>query len=998
MSRKKVAKFQIKISLFFLFLSPFTLALAPASDTPYIKTTLSEKLEVIFSEDFKSEDLLIQNRTSKIFEEYGKQFPVEFYRKNSLIFFSTKRRQTPHVITHTLPLPLTQIYPSPFPIIDQVSTSNWLTDSLVHEITHVYQLGARTRLSHWLSYIMPSYLWLVYPNIYFHDLILEGHAVLLESMYGTGGRLFSGWERALVFSQLKNDLSLRRIVNNYDDPFSKAEKYSHGGYFFSYLTEKFSLAELNAIFFFNGQNLLWPLGLYTVNRSFKKALQQDFYSLFNEYKEFYGREALKQSHSPEPVRITSRISIPINSNEEHLFFMVSDGKRPPRLVIMNKNTGKFSFKTVNMPLGKVFFIDGRYYSAGYGRTDTLSIKLSLFRDGFIPLKKYNSSFVMDVQENTVLSFDAQGGLDQFHLYLNEELLDGARSTAVMDTQGRAWYFKQKGSNRTLYRNTSPLWTYKGYYGFPVEANESGTYFLAPTLYGSGLFVYRDDEVFRLSPSDTIVSARQIDPERFLVCEINKNRFEYKVIPVKPFSDQPILYKYPFDKRDLMERADFIPSPTTSPSEETETFLNDDLLEEENIPLSSGQSFPETTEENQNIFNANEEENLLEEEQEQLILSKIEKRKSSYYNSILNLRFQEIILLWDFKDFFRSKDFQPGKWPFLYRLSFTDPLGYSFLSTQGSLSQDIRRFLTLYEYKRYRPVLQLSHQNGWWLKNEDHIRIHYFSAGLRYPLIGKENWRFSVSANGAWKTVQKNQEISNPFAVHELALNFNLNRHYPFALYAYRNINFSLIYKNEYEVNKNSFHPSYGLQWTSENELIKSFYVSTQGHWWNNRETTDIISSVLLPGKQGSWSFHSLFWNESARNFGNQIKNSLFTSIQFKKVFHQSFYPIYFPLALRRWAPFIGLSSLFSLKPIFPNPTQQQQTPVSNANPTHKSSFFHNYLLYTFIGWEMELSANHKADLALVRVGAAGGLLWKDPSKEHGTVPSFQGGIYLKAHF
>ena len=997
MSLKK-ALFQIKASFFLLFLSPFTLALAPASDTLYIKTPLSKKLEVIFSEDFKEEDFLIQSRSLRIFQEYGRQFPVEFYRKNSIILFSAKRRQTPLAITHTLPLPLIQIYPSPFQIIDQVSTNNWLTDSLIHEMAHIYQLSDRTRFSHLLSFIIPPYLWPVYPNIYLHHLILEGHAVLLESIYGTGGRLFSGWERALAFSQLKNGLPFKRAINSYDDPFSKSEKFVHGGYFFSYLIEKFPLSQLNEIFSINGQNLLWPLGLYTVNRSFKKALGQDFDSLFNEYKELYREAALKQTSSPDPPLVTSQFAVPINSNETHLFFLVSNGKRPPRLVVLNKETEELVFKTVDMPLGKVFFIKGRYYSAGYGRTDTLSVKMSLFRDGFIPLKKYNSSYVMDIQENTTLSFDALGGLDQLHLYLNKELLDGARSTAVKDTQGRAWYFKQQGENRMLYRNKTPLWTYKGYYGFPVEASESEVYFLAPTPYGSGLFVYSEQGVSRLSPSDTIVSARQINKEKFLVCEVNNNHFEYKIISVKPFSDQPVLYEYSFQKRDLMKDQDALLSDTNTRLKENTATLNESEghITEENDSLSSKQPLQNNESNNQIPSNTTENTNSSDITQEQLAPKEHEwKRKSSYYHSIFNLRFQEMALGWDFRDIFQTRGFHPEKWPFHYRLSFTDPLEHSFLSTQGRLSPQSRYFLTLYEYRRYRPVWHFSYQKGGQLKKTDSINSHYFQTGLRYPLMRRENWSFSVSVNGAVKTIRKNQETLHPFIGHELKLNFNFNKRYPFALYAYRKWQFSFHYNNEYDMNKSTFHPSYGLQWSAENELAKSFYMFNEGKWWKNKRNTDILSSILLPGKPSPWSLHSLAGEEKEIQ---GMTNALFVSIHFKKVINQSIYPVYFPLALRRWAPFIGISSLFSWKDKdthshYANPSRRQQASTLR-DPDDKTTWFIHEFLYTFIGGEMELSANHKA---LAHAGISGGLLWKSP-KNTQPLPSFQWGIYLKARF
>ena len=993
MSLKKTPLFQIKVSLFLLCLSHFALALAPASDTPYIKTPLSENLEVIFSEDFKAEDFLIQSRVLRIFQEYGRQFPVEFYRKNSLILFSAKRRQTPLAITHTLPLPLIQIYPSPFQIMDQVSTNNWLTDSLVHEITHIYQLSARTGFSYLLSYIMPPYLWPVYPNIYFHNLILEGHAVLLESIYGTGGRLFSGWERALAFSQLKNDLSLRRVINSYDDPFSKAEKFSHGGYFFAYLMEKFPLSQLHKIFAANGRNILWPFGIYTVNRSFKKTLRQDFDSLFQEYKEFYKEKALNQISSPEPALVRSKISAPINSDKTNVFFMISNGKGPPKLAVMNKETEELVLQKVNMPLGKVFFIKGRYYSAGYGRTDTLSVKMSLFRDGFIPLRKYTSSYVMDVQGENWLSFDALGGLDQFHLYLNlnKKRLDGAHSTAVQDTLGRTWYFKQEKENRTLYRDNTPLWTYQGYYGFPVEAKESGVYFLAPTPYGSGLFMYNEEGVFRLSPSDTIVSARQIDEGRFLVCEVNNRHFEYKIIPVKPFSDKPVLYEYNFKKRTLSEE---------QVSQALAT-LSDNFLEKEEDSLDPLQAAPEEEEEslhNEEKSLHNEEENNPQEKQE-LISQQIHKWRSSssYYNSLFNLRFKEVALGWDFKDIFQNRGFEPVKWPFHYRLSFTDPLEYSFLSTQGRLSWYNRYFfLTLYEYRRYRPVWRVSYQKGWWKKKtSSSFNSHYFLTGLRYPLIKREDWGISLSANGGFKTIQKNQETHHPFITHELKLNFRFNRRYPFAWYAYRDFNLTLHYGNEYDVKKYTFHPSYGVQWNTENELTKSLYFSTEAELWKNRQITGRISSILTPGKPGLWSFHSLLWES---NLLGGTKDFLLTSIHLKKVIHQSIYPVYFPLALRRWAPFIGLSSLFSIKP---NPryrhysTRQKQASTLNASSISFPLRPVQELLYTFAGGELELSANHKAPAYF---GISGGWLWKKPERKTGSLSSFQWGVYLKARF
>ena len=126
-----------------------------------------------------------------------------------------------------------------------------------------------------------------------------------------------------------------------------------------------------------------------------------------------------------------------------------------------------------------------------------------------------------------------------------------------------------------------------------------------------------------------------------------------------------------------------------------------------------------------------------------------------------------------------------------------------------------------------------------------------------------------------------------------------------------------------------------------------------------------------------------------------MTDALFVSIHFKKVINQSLYPVYFPLALRRWAPFIGVSSLFSLKSdshSHANPIRQRQ--ASTLSDSSDRFVFVHKLLYTFIGGEMELSANHKA---LAHAGISGGLLWKSPKKTQ-PLPSFQWGIYLKARF
>ena len=545
---KTLRKYPVKLLVGLFFITPlFSSADMPRGDGPYLQTdAVATRLKLIISESYKKEAPFIRQYSRRFFKEYESVFPGKLFTKNFLVFASPKQQNLGGKST-VLPLSLLYIYPN-VDLIDRAPIHNWLQDSLSHEMAHLYQQNLQTKFSRWLRFLMPSFFWLVYPNIYLHKLILEGNAVLLESIYGSGGRLFSGWDRAFVFSQLKNNISLKRIFNDYADLESLQEKYLHGGYFFAYLMEKHSLRKINSLFDRHKENIFFPIGAFSLNWVFKKTFGDSFQNLFKKYRAFYLPEALKQKNARGKILITSKTSAPLNSDSERIYFMVSDGKTSPLLAIADKKTLKLFTEKRNMPIGKVFFIRGNFYSAGTGRTGTLVSESSLFKQGYIPLRKYNSRYVMDIQNNRSLSFATDQGPLGFPLYVNESFYGFAESTAVMDKKGNVYYFRQNKTKRTLYRNKTAVWSFKGYYGFPLEADESSLYFIGPTKYGSGLFAYTDRSVVRLSPSDTIVSGRKINEKKFLVSEVGPYGYSYKIITLKKTKQLPYSYQYSFKKR------------------------------------------------------------------------------------------------------------------------------------------------------------------------------------------------------------------------------------------------------------------------------------------------------------------------------------------------------------------------------------------------------------------------------------------------------------------
>ena len=504
-------------------------------DTPYYKTSVFKNLDLIYSENFKNfvpifldYTKLIDFRLSKVFQK------SPYFRRNSVIFLSSQMQiLNPHATIY--PLSYIVMYPSSGAyFMDQWSIFHWSQDVLIHEMTHIYQLSQNLKWDRGLWWILGPFS---YRNVMLNSVILEGSAVLNESIYGFGGRLFSGWARAFVFSQLKQGVSLKRLLKSYDDPFSNVEKYLHGGYFFTYLHSQHGMKEINR--FFSESGYFFPFDFYGLNWSLKKTFGKSLEILFEDYKKHYAPLARKQQSSSEKALVKSKIFLPMNSDKNKIYFLISDMKSPPELILFDKKTKKIRQQKKNLPLGKIFYKKGGYYSSSNERTGSFSIEYSLFKENFKPLKKYNSQHIMDLYKNKYISLDTRQNHIQNSLLVNGVFYDTSHSSAIMDHMGRIYYFKQNREKRTLYRDKEPLFSFNSYYAYPVEADEEGLYFIGATQYGSSLFVYKESsEVFRLSESDTISYARRIKGNEFMVSEITPTQHEYKVIQTKEIPEIP----------------------------------------------------------------------------------------------------------------------------------------------------------------------------------------------------------------------------------------------------------------------------------------------------------------------------------------------------------------------------------------------------------------------------------------------------------------------------
>lgn len=938
-------------------------------DTNYYIAPNTENIDIIYSTHFEDLIPLFSDYTKKIDFELSKAFPsTPHFKKNSL-FFSSSRYQISNAYATIYPNTLVNIFPSnAVHFIDQLSIFRWLEDVAIHEMTHIYQLSQNTKWDRKLWWFLSAG---AFRNFILNSWILEGSAVFNESLYGFGGRLFSGWARALLFSQIKQDISLKRILKSYNDSFSGLEKYIHGGYFFAYLHSQYNIKHINQLFAKSSK--YFPIDYYGLNSALKRTFGKDLETLFKNYKEYYAPIAKKQKSSTEKAILKSSFHSLLNSNSKKIYFLISDLKSTPELILFDKQTKKISRIKTDLPLGKVFHQNNKYYSATNEQTSSTSIEYSLFDENYKPLKKYNSQYVMDFYKDNFISLDSKQNHTQNSLLLNNAFYDTTHSSAVMDHQGRIYYFKQNKDTRTLYRNKKPLFSFKSYYAFPVEADETGLYFIGSVKYGSSLFMYKKGKVFRISPSDTISYARKINKNEFLISEITPTHYEYKIIRTQKILEKPFLYKYSFKKINIFD------SLNSSNNRKEKSVKG-----KYNKKQSSGNSVRRQKNKNgegknnflvQNPYSHNKK------IKKDLITKNIySKANSSHsttqnqflprkaYNAITNLSLQRALLFLFYK----------GQYSYFI---FSDPIQFNSLELSNILSPSQTYIRLSYNYKKYRPTLSLSFNYLERLLDRENDK---YSIQTLKDLGFLEKKDIFIRNPAPQKPIKKNSEKETAHSdQNPPAKTDNLNQNqisktlikrrfifyrdrridlswtYPFLIKAY----WTLSWKSGIQIGQKQFNNPYKLFpfFFYQSKPWKSYIQNTGELTYNFKRKYPLayaphhqqflqmsysmlrvknknqVHNILSGQIQTHWTkeigkelFVSLngrveknLWDKnpqmpliknefgfiSYHSFQRAVQDLYRLDLQILKVLNNSYYPLKLPFSIRRWAPLTGLSFL-----------------------------------------------------------------------------------------
>ena len=785
-----------------------------------------DQYRIIFDRQYLNSIDTINQKIKLQMERMSKFKNRSLDRPLTVILFSSKN-QVSNAFATVFPSFIIGMYPTGILGLDRLSLPFWFDDVFRHELNHVFQMSHSKYPKALKNFFLPSllffYIYSPYPNILLPSFVLEGDSVLKESLFHYGGRLYSGYARALVYSQIKHyqyqipQFTKNNLFNLRMKPHSGSEKYLHGGYLMAMLAETYSNETVNSFFKVDKKTLSRKIRKQIKETPVKEKLSSTFAKHFSfkhtllfledmgqAYFNHWLKEASLQRSSPEPALFESHACPEFGRKGDEVLFLSSDFKSVPTLRIFNKKTRKWTKKKSDLPLGKVFKIGETYYARSSQTVKPHVIHYSLFSEGLRPNKKFESQYVQDLQNNKTLYIDPKNNLDSFKLYLNDSFYSKVHSNALFDRKGNIYFFKQKGEIRTLYKNKQPLFSYPGYYGNLLDIGEDGTiYFNGASPYGSSVYQYKKGEISRTVSSDTVIQAKKINDKELIACEITPYSYAYKIIPIELSHEKPVLYKYSFKGKKISKN-------------------NSKTASEDSFKLSNS----ETTNIKRQINSAKQ----IKQEQK----NKTSPLKYKEYSSLRNLKYKGTSLTglttgWFhllgagvlFSDYLQKQNIL---------LSYNTALlpqfktslhlgGLNYINRIFPLEWNLGYRTLYYRGIAYHDTEQTSNSPAKTETEVEHFLEHIGYLQLNYPLFKKGRWFSSVSSLKALQFLESGKET-----LWRGQINFGYSQVFPYAYSANKASTFSLFFDHRYHFDEKWNALKSGAIWDVIFRLGKDFYV------------------------------------------------------------------------------------------------------------------------------------------------------------------------------
>ena len=444
-------------------------------------------------------------------------------------------------------------YPAGSAKIDYFCATSWLDMLLAHESTHNYQMNLKDNaVSKGLFSLFRNGYFMVptftIPNAVESSFLLEGNAVLHESIWGNGGRLFNGRLYAQTLLQAKAGyLNAPRMFNaTYFFPYGE-HFYAQGGFFWLYLAQTYGIKAVNRYFLYHSHDWYWP---FITNANFSAAVGKNFETLLHEFAQSMRANAEQMHRTDAKIVASSKFYYPLNRDAKQIFFLINEtGYSRAKAITINRATKTLRQAVGGWPGGRLFKHGTTYVSDASMPIAYNQVAYGLFdKNGHIVAqsagRSYGASLHFSLENSAYM--DMNRSFDRAHMVSKRPLAasiasnDAAvASTLFEDAQGDHYYFTQKGDTRTLYKNETALFSMQAHYGFVCDVDiEGGIYFIANSAYGSSIYRFKEGEISRVARGDDIVDMRLLDASTMLVAVVRSNGYDYVILPLQATIEAP----------------------------------------------------------------------------------------------------------------------------------------------------------------------------------------------------------------------------------------------------------------------------------------------------------------------------------------------------------------------------------------------------------------------------------------------------------------------------
>ena len=481
-----------------------------------------DKYIIVFPKEYEEIAKQIANIMDTYIPLYNKYYNYELTDK--VLFFinkSTEQKSNGYSLFNKI-----QIFTGSNKALDYdlATTNKWHRHLVIHELSHAYQMLStkfplkRKILKYDISLILE-------PNIFIPLSFIEGNGVLMESIFNSGGRLYSGYSKALLNVMINDDKLTKQLLlfNTRQFPYYDT-RYLIGGFFMKYLNSKYGLTKVNSYFLKHSAYYLRPLSL-----GFKEHFNDSFDNIFSNFKKYHKKD--KFTKSTGELISKSDVFMDLNKQNNEVYFLSSEVYGKNTLNIFDINTSKLKKKTSIFHGTRVFKIKNKFYFLKNVNIDDGTF-YGLYDEDFNLLKDSKSKIFTNIAGKDKYYFDANKSFGKLRLYKNNNFINEVDTSSIVVDDGDLYYFKNINEKRWLIKNNKKIFSFVGYYGFVVDKDKDFIYFIASSFSGSSLFAWdkKKKKVLRVFEGDDIYNAKKIANGYFLISIITSN--SYKLLKAK----------------------------------------------------------------------------------------------------------------------------------------------------------------------------------------------------------------------------------------------------------------------------------------------------------------------------------------------------------------------------------------------------------------------------------------------------------------------------------